>query len=384
MKDKSVKFVVQRSTLCALCIIVALAILAMVVALAIAFLPVRPPTQAQTLTNILNYWNFANCKWQKFYNYNDQNQLVATSTYTTHMRWWTTRCGTSPNDRDPCGTDANYVMWNILGESVNCYPRYSGWNVNLAVYLDKELETLDYTHPVSGTANFTTVAQIGWAEITQGTGWDWSLCGAEDPPDSQCTDTCAATTCAANCGPCGGSGCYGNCADAGGSDCQTYTRFFYGRDGSSVLPGVYSPQSWDFSNGAWYYYTHAAHYTSTTSGSFCGLSRNSENPTRVDYAVFVEHLGSKTFGTTGQYTGNVIRITMFEGGYHLEPGLTPDQRVGWDLVEEWYLMENIGFVEIRQWRYGDHKVTAKLNSWNTNDAYCSCCGAGVCNQCYQS
>jgi len=172
-----------------------------------------------------------------------------------------------------------------------------------------------------------------------------------------------------------------------------YVRHFYGADTSSVKPYVYTPTSWDFSNGGWYYCTHAQHYVGTTSGNYCDLTSSITDTIRGDWCVFVEYLGSKTYGTSGQFTGNTIRITQWEGGYKLDySGLNPDDRVGWDVVEEWYLQENRGIVEIRQWQNGEHKVTAKLARWGkvgyssdggSIDPYCTCCNdSSVCNQCY--
>jgi hypothetical protein len=395
MKDKFVKFVVQRRTLYAPVALIT------VMVLTIAFFPATPPAKvAHAQTNILNYWNFANCKWATYWNYNDQGQLVDANNYQTWMRWWTTRCGSSPSDRDPCSTDSNYVRWNVKAASNACYwrtgpYRISGVGTDLVAYIDKELETLDWTHPVSGTANFKTVALTGWAEMSTSGGWDWTMCGNEDPPDSQITNTCDGSCsgctgeCAGACTGCGSSGCYGSCADAcGASDCTKYTRPFYGADTSSVKPYIYTPQSWDFSKGGWSYCTHAQHYVNTTNGSYCGLQRNDNDTVRGDWCVFVDYLGSQTFGTGGEghtFTGNTIRITQWEGSYYLDSsGKTPDQRVAWDIVEEWYLQENRGIVEIRQWMNGDHVVTAKLYDWGTSDAYCTCCGSSICNQCYQS
>ena len=324
----------MRSKIAAISVLVAIA-----AGLTVALFPTSPPAEKAEAAsvNILNYWNFANCKWGEYHNYNDQGNLVnGGSNYKTWMRWWTNRCGNSPNERDPCGTDSNYVRWNIKAESNACYWGTDANNEDFVGYIDKELETLDWTHPVSGTSNFKVVALTGWAEMDTGGGWDWTMCGDEDPPDDYLQNYC----------------------DNASADCEQYVRVFYGADTSSVKPYVYSPQQWDFdSKGGWIYCTHAQHYVSDTDGDYCNLSRSASDTLLGDWCAFVEYLGQKTMGTTGQYTGNVIRITQWEGAYDLT---TNNPQVKWDVLEEWYLMENIGIVEIRQWQSGDHTVTAKL------------------------
>ena len=320
--------------------------------------PLYAPHTAQATNNVnlMDYWNFQNCKWQIFHNYKytgDPPELTLVNNGTNYKTWtreWITRC---PNgDHDPCGTDTDYVRWNVKAESDACYWGTNADNEDLVFYFERNATTQDYIHPAYGITRTVVAAQY-WVEMDNGGGWDWTLCGDPDPPD-----------------------------DDYESD---KVRRLYGKDGPDVLPLVYTPASWDFDKGAWVYCTHATHqkYASTPSG-ICSLTRSDDDPYRVDWCVVVDYLGwQNDFGTSEQYDGYVVRVTQFEGAYKLDESTIQD-RVSWDVVEEWYLMKDVGIVEIRQWQNGEHKVTAKLHDSgysSDDDQYCRCCSnCNFCNQ----
>lgn len=333
--------------------------------------PAPLPVEAAPV-DLMAYWNFHNCKWAEYHNYiysGGQLTLVNSGTnYKTFERIWTSRC-CQGGDRDPCGSNTNYVRWNLKAESDACYWGPDAGGEDLAFYFDTNALTKDWTHPPHG--EIRVVAGWGWVEMLKGYGggagtWRWTMCGDPDPIDNEYAGD--------------------------------MVRRFPGVDGDNVLPMVYSPRSWDFSeNGAWVYCTHATHqnYAATPSG-MCNLGSSPNDPWRVDWCTVVDYLGYKSgkFGTNGQFSGNVIRVTQFEGAYKLDRADVPS-RISWDVVEEWYLMEGVGIVELRQWMQGVHKVTMKLHRWgkanyssdNSYDCYCWCCiygGTNCCNQCYCS
>ena len=259
--------------------------------------PITAPatTVGATGINLNNYWKFSNCKYATFYNYNAAGNLLSPN-YTSYVRWWT--------GRNLCSD--TWVRYNI--KSPNCAGCYygPGSDGDLAFYFDNAA-TITYNG-----SSLNVIAGAAFVNIPEDAGWGW--CGSDDVDPSD--------------------------------DGSSWARFRAGTDGKKAY--VYSPHLWDFAaDGDWIYTVNDQQYNYVyAANQMCAATGQNRYG---GWALRLSYLGEKTFGTSNQFTGNVVKVEQYEIRYHT--------------YEVWYLMEYVGIVQIEQHTEEEMKVIAKLYSW---------------------